>query len=257
MKPIILLLVLILSSLAQAPVVAAQQGAVGTGVGSSQPAPAGEDYSNLYENLGQQEKKIAVADPIEPFNRGVFWVNNKLYFYLFKPIARAYRVVPEPARVSVSNFFSNVATPIRFVNAILQLKFADAGHELARFFVNSTFGIGGLFDPAKKYGGLSKKDEDLGQTLGHYGLGPGFYLVLPILGPSDLRDGAGLFGDVYLDPWNYLVNSTEYLGIKGGDMETRISLSKDTYEQIMKESVDPYLFIKNAYIQNRQEAVAK
>jgi phospholipid-binding lipoprotein MlaA len=235
----------------------AQQGPSKASPGVSQPTPAAEDYSNLFENLGQEQKKLQVPDPLEPFNRGVFWVNDKLYFYLFKPVARAYRVVPEPARVSVSNFFSNVATPVRFVNALLQLKFLDAEGELARFLINSTIGVGGLFDPANNIGGLGKKEEDLGQTFGHYGAGPGIYLVLPILGPSDLRDGIGLVGDHFLDPWTYLATRTENLAAKGVYMETRISLAKDTYDQITKESLDPYLFIKNAYIQNRQSEIAK
>lgn len=220
----------------------------------AQTNPAEEDYSNLFATTEETQGRI--ADPIEPFNRGMFWFNDKLYFYLFKPVARVYRVVPEPARRSVSNFFSNLATPIRFVNAILQGKPGEAHNELARFIVNTTVGLGGLFDPAKKYGGLQRADEDLGLTFGHYGAGQGFYLVIPVLGPSSLRDGLGRVGDTFLDPWSY-ASLPEYAAAKGTDMETRISLDKDSYEQIKKESLDPYLTIRNVYAQHRQEALGK
>jgi len=112
-------------------------------------------------------------------------VNDKLYRWVLKPVAKGYKfVVPDPVRVSVRNFFLNLGTPIRAVNALLQGKFGDMGMELARFGINSTIGMAGLFDPAKEFH-PTRKDEDTGQTLGVYGLGPGFYLVLPILGPSD------------------------------------------------------------------------
>jgi phospholipid-binding lipoprotein MlaA len=221
----------------------------------AQTNPAGEDYSNLFET--PEEKQVQIADPIEPFNRGMFWLNDKLYFYLFKPVARAYRVVPEPARQCVSNFFSNLATPIRFVNALLQGKPGEAHNELARFIVNTTVGVGGLFDPAKKYGDMQRADEDLGLTFGHYGAGQGFYLVIPVLGPSSLRDGLGRVGDTFLDPWTYTVGLPEYVAAKGTDMETRLSIDKDTYEQIKRESLDPYLTVRNAYAQHRQEALGK
>jgi phospholipid-binding lipoprotein MlaA len=217
--------------------------------------PVGQDYSQLFETPGVEPVKI--ADPIEPFNRGVFWVNDKLYFYLFKPVARVYRVVPEPVRQSVSNFFSNLATPIRFVNALLQGKLGEAHNELARFVVNTTVGVGGLFDPAKSYGKMEIDNEDLGLTFGHYGAGQGFYLVIPVLGPSSLRDGVGRVGDTFLDPWTYMVGLPEYAAAKGTEMETRLSLDKDTYEQVKKESLDPYITVRNAYAQHRQEAVEK
>lgn len=199
-----------------------------------------------------------IYDPIEPFNRGMFWVNDKLYFYLFKPIARGYRVVPEPARQSVSNFFSNLGTPVRFVNSLLQLKFKDAGSELGRLVINSTLGIGGLFDPAKKWFGLRKKDEDFGQTMGSYGVGSGFYIVWPVLGPSTARDTVGMAGDFFLDPLFYIqMKPLERVGLRALDEETDISLDKDTYEAIKRQSLDPYLFVRNAYAQRREGKIGK
>jgi phospholipid-binding lipoprotein MlaA len=196
---------------------------------------------------------IKVADPIEPFNRAMFWINDKLYFYLFKPIARGYRVVPEPARQSVSNFFSNLGTPVRFVNSVLQLKFQDAGTELGRLVVNSTVGIGGLFDPAEKWFDLERKDEDFGQTLGRYGVGSGFYIVWPILGPSNARDTVGMAADFFMDPLLYFkMKPLERGGLRGLDKTTDLSLDKDSYEGLKRQSLDPYLDLRSFYHQFRK-----
>ena len=200
-----------------------------------------------------------ITDPLEPFNRGVFWVNDKLYFYLFKPVAKGYRlVVPRQARVSVGNVFSNIATPIRAGNALLQLKFRDFGTEIYRFVINTTFGVGGLFDPAESVAGVKPVIEDFGQTLGYYGAGHGFYLVLPVVGPSSLRDGTGSFVDSFADPFRYAdLESLEYFGIKFFDAENRLSLDRDTYEGIVRDAIDPYLFIRSAYAQRRLAQVGQ
>ncbi len=211
-----------------------------------------EGIASLEEMYGEEPEEI--SDPIEPFNRAMFWFNDKLYFYALKPVARAYRIVPEPARKSVDNFFSNVATPVRFANSLLQLKVSDAGTELGRFVVNSTVGILGLFDPAKDI--WQKKEEDFGQTLGHYGVGSGFYLVLPVFGPSNPRDAVGQVGDYFLDPWVYMIDEElVYRGIKVYDRINALSLDEDTYESIKKQSLDPYLFIRNAYDQRRRAQI--
>ncbi len=220
---------------------------------------ANEDFDEDFDDdfVDEDMEDVVVSDPIEPFNRAVFWFNDKFYFYLLKPVARAYRIVPKPARVSVSNFFSNVTTPVRFVNSTLQFKFKDAGTELGRFVINSTVGIGGLFDPAKKYVGLRKKEEDFGQTLGRYGVGPGFYLVLPIFGPSNLRDTVGRVPDYFLNPINYIDDTLVQIGVRTFDTVNETSLDKDTYESIKEESLDPYLFIRDAYAQNREGKIRK
>jgi phospholipid-binding lipoprotein MlaA len=197
------------------------------------------------------EAEVSVWDPVEPFNRGMFWLNDRLYFYAFKPIARGYRIVPERARLSVANFFSNLATPIRFVNATLQFKFRDAGVELGRFAVNTTIGVAGFFDPASSYGWLPK-DEDFGQTLGHYGAGPGFYLVLPVLGPSTVRDGIGRIADYFLDPIPYILDTGEVVLLKAYDSINDLSLDPDSYEAIKEQALDPYLFVRDAYLQRRE-----
>ncbi|MCK4502956.1 MAG: VacJ family lipoprotein, partial [Desulfuromonadales bacterium] len=194
-----------------------------------------------------------INDPFQTFNRSVFWFNDKLYFYVFKPVAKGYRfAIPKPARVSVRNFFYNVATPIRAGNALLQFKFRDFGTEGYRFVINSTFGVLGLFDPADSVAGVKRISEDFGQTLGHYQVGHGFYLVLPIVGPSSLRDGSGVFVDSFADPLRYTkINSFEHIAVKFLDAETRLSLDRDTYEGIIHDAIDPYLFIRAAYAQRR------
>jgi len=201
-----------------------------------------------------------VYDPLEPLNRGLFWVNDKLYVFILKPVARVYRIVPERVRVSVSNAFSNITAPVRMVNALLQLRGETFWNELARFELNTTIGLAGLFDPARTYFSLERRDEDFGQTLGHYGTPAGPYLFLPFLGPSNIRDSAGTGVDLFLNPLTYLTSHWTFLeryGLKTGEGINRLSLDKDTYEAIKRDSLDPYLFIRNAYAQHRQGSIEK
>jgi phospholipid-binding lipoprotein MlaA len=216
-----------------------------------------ENFTEDDEFLFEEEDEVFISDPLEPMNRGIFWFNDKLYFYLVKPVARGYRwAVPEPWRIAVQNVFSNLATPIRFVNAGLQGKFSDAGNELTRFAVNTTIGIGGLFDTAKDHFNIRKKVEDTGQTLGHYGIGTGFYLVLPVFGPSNARDAVGLLVDSRMDLLYYLAEGRTYWGLKAYDKVNDLSIDKDTYEGIKKDALDPYLFVRDAFIQYRNNKVA-
>jgi phospholipid-binding lipoprotein MlaA len=217
---------------------------------------AGTAPDNAEELFQFDEPEYTVSDPLEPLNRGIFWFNDKLYFYLFKPVARAYRwAMPEPWQVAAKNVFSNLASPIRIINSGVQGKFADAGNELSRFFINTTLGIGGLFDTARDNFNIRKHDEDTGQSLGHYGIGPGFYLVLPVLGPSDVRDAVGTFVDSRMDLVYYLFHGWTYWEVKGYEKINDLALDKDTYESIKKEALDPYLFIRDAYMQYRQNKV--
>jgi phospholipid-binding lipoprotein MlaA len=212
------------------------------------------DFVDPFEEEGMETE---ISDPLQPLNRGIFWVNDRLYFYLLKPVARAYRVAPEPFRKSVGNFFSNLATPVRLANSVLQFKFAAGGNELRRFLLNSTIGVAGLFDPAKKLG-WPTANEDFGQTLGLYGVGSGIYLVLPLFGPANLRDGAGRVGDAFLDPILWATDGTgEVIAVKGYDQINTLSLDDDTYEKIKEEALDPYLFIRDAYQQRREALIRK
>jgi len=216
------------------------------------------DFEDFDDDFDDEENVVEAYDPLEIFNRGMFWVNDKLYFYLLKPAARVFRIIPQPVRVSIANFFNNIETPIRLVNAAAQLKWSDAGHELERFAINTTVGIGGLFDPAKSRLRISPKIEDSGQTMGHYGVGAGPYLVIPIIGPSTLRDGIGRVADYYLHPVTYIVDDfSDIVIIEAIDVTNTLSLDKDTYEAIKKDALDPYLFIRDAYLQRRRAQVAR
>lgn len=201
---------------------------------------------------------VEIADPIKSVNEAFFWINDTLYFWVLKPVARGWRIVPEPARVSVDNFFENWMFPKRFVNTTLQGKLTGTATETGRFLVNTTVGLLGFFDPAKSWLGWDAYNEDTGQTLGAWGLGHGFYLVLPVFGPSSLRDGVGRVGDSFLDPMNYVgMKTTEQVGLRVFDTVNYLSIDKDTYESIKKNALDPYLFVRDAYIQRRAKQVAE
>jgi len=221
-------------------------------VGSEATASDDDDLAFLDDD----DEILDVWDPIEPFNRGMFWFNDKLYFWLMKPIARGYRwITPEPFRVAVGNIFTNLATPVRVVNAGLQGKFGDAGNELVRFGTNTTIGILGMFDPSKEHFGIALKNEDTGQTMGHYGIGPGPYLVIPFIGPSSARDGIGLVADSYMDLTYHIWEHSDYWYAIAYRQLNKLALDKDTYEGIKKDALDPYLFVRDAWAQYRQNLV--
>ncbi|MFQ5442197.1 MAG: VacJ family lipoprotein [Thermodesulfobacteriota bacterium] len=205
-----------------------------------------------------EEEILLIADPIEPFNRGTFYINDKLYFWIFRPISVGYGfVVPEKARVGVRRFFTNLAMPMRFVNDVLQFKFKYAGIEMARFVINTTVGVAGFSDPAEKWFHLYLHKEDFGQTLGFYGLGPGVYINWPLFGPSSIRDTVGMVGDLFLNPLTYLFPEDRAVSA-GIDIYGRVnetSLNIGIYEHIKRDSLDPYVFIRNAYHQHRENAV--
>lgn len=204
------------------------------------------------------EETPMIRDPAESFNRITFYINDKLYFRIVRPVAVGYGfVVPEKARVGVRRFFTNLGMPMRFVNDILQFKFRFAGIELGRFVINTTVGVAGFTDPAEKWFRLHRHDEDFGQTLGFYGLGPGVYINWPFFGPSSIRDTVGMAGDLLLNPLAYFLPDDRIIPI-GIDMYSRVndaSLNVGIYEQIKKDALDPYIFIKDAYHQHRESVI--
>lgn len=206
--------------------------------------------------FGEESPPPRLADPLEPLNRALFVFNDKAYYWVMKPVAQGYAaIVPETARVSVRNFFRNITMPVRFVNNLLQGKIRNSGIELLRFLINTTTGIGGLFDPAKNDWHIEPRDEDLGQTLGKYGLGHGFYLVLPFLGPSSLRDTVGLAGDFFLNPVNYIDDDRVVIGAHVLNTENEVSLRIGEYEDLTKSALDPYVAVRDAYSQHRAKKV--
>ncbi|MGC9351073.1 MAG: MlaA family lipoprotein, partial [Sulfurovum sp.] len=170
-----------------------------------------ETQAEGFEEEFSRDETGNAIDPLSGYNRVMTSFNDKVMIYLINPVAEAYAfILPQPARIGVSNAIDNIQFPIRFANNLLQLKFKNSSDELKRFIVNSTIGLGGLMDPATKYMNIPAHDEDFGQTLGHYGAGSGFHIVLPFFGPSNVRDLLGLTADAYLSPIVYMENLEKY-----------------------------------------------
>ena len=197
-------------------------------------------------------------DPWEGMNRGIFSFNETLDEYVLEPAATGWDfVVPGFAQTGLNNFFLNLRMPTVFANDLLQGKPEAAMFDVFRFLYNSVFGLAGFIDIATMVD-IPKNDEDFGQTLGRYGLGHGAYLYLPMIGPTSLRDGVGVYVDWYADPVKYTsFTFPEYIAVVGGRKVNTLSLDKDTYESIIADQIDPYLFIRNAYVQYRRAKVAK
>jgi len=199
------------------------------------------------------EEADGIADPLEPLNRLFFRFNDKLYYWVLKPVAQVYSgVVPEDLQICIRNFFDNLQTPVSAVNSLLQGNVGGSATEVARFVLNSTAGIAGFGDFARDVLDLRSANEDLGQTLGHYGAGGGFYITWPFLGPSNFRDSLGMVGDGYLHPLTYLDADWEVVaGAKGLELVNYTALTLGDYELFMKTALDPYAASKDAYQQHR------
>jgi phospholipid-binding lipoprotein MlaA len=200
-----------------------------------------------------------IADPLEPLNRVFFHFNDKLYYWVLKPVARAYSfILPEGLRIAVSNFFDNLLSPGRAVNCLFQGEVKDSSVEIARFLLNSTAGVYGFGDFAKDVLNLPSTEEDTGQTLGYYGLGGLFYINWPFLGPSNFRDSLGMVGDAYMHPiilfdsgWPVTVASWTL------DKVNYTSLTLGDYELFTETALDPYVAVRDAYQQYRQGQIRK
>jgi phospholipid-binding lipoprotein MlaA len=194
---------------------------------------------------------VAENDPFQPFNRKVFWFNDHLDTYVLEPVAKGWEyVLPRRVETSISNFFWNLHFPIDTVNAVLQGKFKQAGSNVGRFLVNTTIGVAGFFDPATSLG-LELHWEDFGQTLGVWGVCPGPYLVLPVLGPSDVRDGGGLIVDAATSITPFFVNGYILLGARTVELVNTRAQYLDIISKAKEAAFDYYSFVRNAYLQRR------
>lgn len=195
-------------------------------------------------------------DPLERVNRVTFAFNDKVDKAFTKPVARTYRrVTPHFVQTGVSNFMDNINYPVTIVNDLLQAKFKPAVLDTGRFLLNSTVGIGGLFDPASD-AGLDKNDQDLGLTLGKWGIHQGAYIVLPIIGPSSVRDGFGRLGDAFVTPQNYITNNWVRYGLDGLyylDVRARLL----DVEGALDSVYDRYAVLRSVYLQRRQYKVTE
>ncbi|MBF0273280.1 MAG: VacJ family lipoprotein [Magnetococcales bacterium] len=199
----------------------------------------------------------SVSDPLEAWNRIIFAFNDLFYHGLLKPVSMIYAaILPEPIRIAVSNFFHNLAMPKHFISAVLQGKWEAAGHELSRFGINTVLGGLGFFDVAETHFNLKSSDEDIGQTLGALGMDDSIYIQWPILGPSTLRDSFGLAGDTALNPLTYYPdNPWTRMEIFGGKMVNHTSMRIGEYEDLKKAAIDPYIALRDAYLQMRRDQV--
>jgi phospholipid-binding lipoprotein MlaA len=205
-------------------------------------ATAGEDFED---------------DPWEGFNEKMFTFNREvLDRYILKPVATAWDFIfPDPVQRGFHNFFDNLAVVRRVVNNTLQLKLTGAGTELTRFTINSTIGLVGFFDIAKDAFGIEQKDEDTGQTFGVWGMGPGPYLVLPLLPPLTVRDGIGYAFDLAMTPYTYFIPWYASIGGRATDIVNERSLNLDRFERVAESTVDLYGAVRNAYLQRRAAAI--
>jgi phospholipid-binding lipoprotein MlaA len=195
------------------------------------------------------------ADPFEPINRGIYKFNNTVDKAVIKPVARGYKaVIPSVGRIMISNFFSNLDDVVVTSNDLLQFKLVQGFSDGMRFLVNSTLGVYGLIDVAS-VGGLNKHNEDFGQTMGKWGIGNGPYLVLPILGPSTLRDTFGLYGDGFISPMYQMSNmqarNRAYL-LRGINRRAGFLDQEKVLDEAM---IDPYQFMRDAYLLHRRSQV--
>lgn len=227
-----------------------------------------EEFSNEDDDfLEEFEEEMEVEDIYDPFNsynRVMTSFNDGLFEYFLIPVAKGYKaVIHKEIRKSVDNFFNNLYYPSRVVNNLLQGKFSYASEETGRFIINSTIGIFGLFDPAKSQFNLEAHEEDFGQTLGFYGVGSGPHIVLPLLGPSNLRDALSLYPDSFLNPIDYTEREwytlsdtfVEYLALRTYEQLNSTSLNIDEYEKIKEDAIDLYPYLREIYEQYREKQI--
>ena len=214
-------------------------------------------------------------DPWEPLNSKVFEFNRQLDRWVLKPVAKGYNfIVPNVVQVGVSNFFYNIRVTPRFMNNLFQGKFKGAGIEAGRFLINTTAGVGGFFDVAQHFH-LTTPEEDTGQTLGFYGVKPGPYLMVPLLGPYTVRDLAGYVGDIALNPvfWlmfpiieidaipsvvphaNRATSSLILLTARGTEIVNDRSLNLEKFQGVEESTLDLYAAVRNAYLQKRAKSI--
>lgn len=194
------------------------------------------------------------GDPFEPANRAIFTFNDKLDTYIAQPVAKGYqKVTPQPLRQAITNFFSNIGDVDNFANNVLQLKITDAVQDLMRIAMNTTFGLGGLIDFATA-AGLPKHHQDFGLTMGHYGMPAGPYLVLPLFGPSSVRDGIGMAVDVKFNVINYFEPAVRNPMYLAQFISARADLLGAT-DLLKQAALDPYSFVRDAYRQQRESLI--
>jgi phospholipid-binding lipoprotein MlaA len=209
-----------------------------------------------------ENEPVLVNDPFVKYNRFMFRTNDKIYRYILTPLSKGYDfLVPKKVQGSINNFFHLSSTPKRLVNNFFQGKFKSSFVEMGRLLINVTVGVGGLFDPADRVFHLKQQSEDFGQTLGHYGMGNGPYVILPVLGPSTFRDILGRNVDYFLDPFYWLSQydvepEDTFKAISYVKRANKLNRSaRDNYNRVVESAIDPYIAVQNAFIQNQNQQI--
>lgn len=198
-----------------------------------------------------------INDPLETINRGIFAFNDVLDRFLIRPIALGYgTIAPDPVKRSVRNFFSNLRAPIRFANDVLQVDGPGAANTGGRFLINSTVGVLGFFDVADRFG-MAHQPADFGQTLHRYSVGSGPYIVIPVLGPSTVRDGFGTAVDTFLDPLTYLLDTYPRVAVAATEAIVRRETLIEPLDELRAGSLDYYAALRAAYFQDRAVVLSK
>ncbi len=219
--------------------------------------PASQTPADPVDEYATQE----VSDPLEPLNRATFWINDGLYTILLRPISKGYeKILPSNVREGIDNVFDNAKFPVRLVNSALQCKLKRAGQETGKFLINTIAGVGGMIRQSDRIPSLvDVPAEDTAQTFAQWGIGHGTYLVLPLLGPSSVRDTVGLAGDYAMNPinWGMYAKGAPDWAVVPPAINTLRSLpgQLSDYDDATKDAIDPYLSARSTYIQNRAEAV--
>lgn len=218
----------------------------------------GARADDFLDDTSYDDQSVAVKtpDPIEPFNRAMFTFNDKVYVWVLDPVATGYsKVLPADIRGCIGNFFYNLGEPVRSANFLLQGRFGESGLTLSRFTINSIGGVFGLADAAADEFKIPRKRATFGQTLSVWGAGDGFYLVVPLLGPSTLRDFSGKMVEAVATsayyPWNDDVETS--VSVFSGQVVNDTSLHLGVYEDVKSMSFDPYVAFRNAYFQSRSK----
>jgi len=226
----------------------------------------GKSVKSPQDDFGEYSDVATISDPLEPLNRVTFWVNHQLYRYILKPVSKTYdTVLPKPVRTGVYNVFDNLEFPIRFVNDTLQLKFKRAGLETEKFLVNSVAGVGGIMRVSDRIPSLNDVPAaDTGQTFAKWGIDQGIYIVLPAIGPRSLRDTFGLVGDYALYPVTWItfgafggLSGASTFAVSSPDTARTLHGKMSTYDSLTRDTLDRYLAVRTAYIQNRKKRNAQ
>tara|TARA_B100000767_G_scaffold193143_1_gene180261 strand:- start:1578 stop:2264 length:687 start_codon:yes stop_codon:yes gene_type:complete len=207
----------------------------------------------------------AVEECFEGTSRAIFKFNTALDEAVIEPMAKGYNKLPDPIKKGTSNFTSNIATLLSVPNNLLQGNFKQLGHSTGSFIINTSVGILGIFNPAEKIG-LKPNKEDVGQTLGTYGMGPGCYFVLPVFGPTTVRDSFGMLADTFVDPFAHVTirekellgasgNVLDYYSVKGATVLDFRADNVNNFDSLEKNSIDLYSALKSVYLQDRESKI--